>query len=42
VGVSANILDASWQALADGMRYALFHSVPDVEAERTQDPAVSA
>ena len=26
VGVSANILDASWQALADGMRYVLLHA----------------
>ena len=29
VGVSANILEASWQALADGIRYYLFHSAPD-------------
>ncbi|MFP4227409.1 MAG: citramalate synthase [Salinivenus sp.] len=42
VGVSENILDASWQALADGLRYALFHSTPDADAERAQDPAVSA
>ena len=26
VGVSANILEASWQALADGIRYHLFHN----------------
>lgn len=26
VGVSANILDASWQALADGTRYSLLHA----------------
>ncbi len=39
VGVSANILDASWQALADGIRYALLHmeappanAVPDTSA----------
>jgi len=42
VGVSENILDASWQALADGLRYALFHSTPDAETDRAQDPAVSA
>jgi 2-isopropylmalate synthase len=30
VGVSTNILDASWQALADGVRYHLLrHSIPD-------------
>jgi len=42
VGVSENILDASWQALADGMRYALFHSAPDAKVEESQEPAVSA
>jgi 2-isopropylmalate synthase len=29
VGVSSNILDASWQALADGLRHYLFHAAPD-------------
>jgi 2-isopropylmalate synthase len=29
VGVSANILDASWQALADGLRYVLLHSTTE-------------
>ena len=42
VGVSENILDASWQALADGMRYALFHSAPTAETEDPRDAAVSA
>lgn len=32
VGVSENILDASWQALADGIRYVLFHSTENGEA----------
>jgi 2-isopropylmalate synthase len=40
VGVSANILDASWQALADGMRYALFHSAPEATIEpKVEDPS---
>lgn len=42
VGVSENILDASWQALADGVRYALFHSTADAATEYAQDTAVSA
>ena len=42
VGVSENILDASWQALADGLRYALFHSTLSADADRSQEPAVSA
>jgi len=29
VGVSSNILDASWQALADGLRYFLLHSTAE-------------
>ena len=29
VGVSKNILDASWQALTDGISYYLFHTEPD-------------
>ena len=29
VGVSANILEASWQALADGIRFFLFHTVSE-------------
>jgi len=28
--------------LADGMRYALFHSAPDAKVEESQEPAVSA
>jgi len=42
VGVSANILDASWQALADGLRYALFHSASNAAPNRerqTSSPA---
>jgi 2-isopropylmalate synthase len=42
VGVSENILDASWQALADGVRYALFHSTADAVTDRARNPAVSA
>ena len=42
VGVSENILDASWQALADGMRYALFHAAPTPTARPAPDPAASA
>jgi 2-isopropylmalate synthase len=42
VGVSENILDASWQALADGLRYALFHSASNAKVEESQEPAVSA
>ena len=42
VGVSENILDASWQALADGMRYALFHTAPTPTARPAPDPAASA
>jgi 2-isopropylmalate synthase/homocitrate synthase family protein len=41
VGVSENILDASWQALADGMRYALFHAAPTPTAGPAPDPAAS-
>jgi 2-isopropylmalate synthase len=37
VGVSANILDASWQALADGVRYYLLHAPATVEANPTAD-----
>ena len=32
VGVSANILEASWQALADGIRYYLCHHVTPLAA----------
>jgi len=32
VGVSANILEASWQALADGIRYHLFHNAVPLAA----------
>jgi 2-isopropylmalate synthase/homocitrate synthase family protein len=42
VGVSENILDASWQALADGVRYALFHSTADTVAERERTPVASS
>ena len=40
VGVSENILDASWQALADGLRYFFFHT--DGAAAHGNDPAVTA
>ena len=40
VGVSLNILDASWQALTDGVRYYLLRTKPVVQAEETE--AVSA
>jgi 2-isopropylmalate synthase len=33
VGVSANILDASWQALADGVRYYLLHAPDDAPVD---------
>ena len=33
VGVSPNILDASWQALTDGVRYYLLRTKPVVEAQ---------
>ncbi len=36
VGVSANILDASWQALADGLRYYLLHA-PTGEAQSSAE-----
>jgi len=36
VGVSANILDASWQALADGLRYYLLHA-PTGEAHSSAE-----
>ena len=42
VGVSANILDASWQALADGLRYALFHSAVEAAPGQTQESVASA
>ena len=42
VGVSENILDASWQALADGMRYALFHAAPTSDTKQVPSPAASA
>ncbi len=45
VGVSANILEASWQALADGIRYYLLRTAsgaPTVEAERQAQPAPAA
>ena len=42
VGVSANILDASWQALADGVRYYLLHAPDAVETEPADMAAASA
>jgi 2-isopropylmalate synthase len=41
VGVSANILDASWQALADGMRYSLFHAPEAAEDGPSEMAAAS-
>lgn len=44
VGVSANILEASWQALADGLRYHLLRTETPQEGEQTQpasDPAAA-
>jgi 2-isopropylmalate synthase len=41
VGVSANILDASWQALADGLRYFLLHSAPE-ESSSAETATVQA
>jgi len=38
VGVSENILDASWQALADGLRYYLLHS-PSEETSSSAEAA---
>jgi len=40
VGVSANILDASWQALADGLRYALFYALPTAERKTKRSHSV--
>lgn len=37
VGVSENILDASWQALADGIRYTLLHSDSPEDVESTKE-----
>ena len=42
VGVSANILDASWQALADGVRYYLLHSPEDADVEEVNMAAASS
>lgn len=36
VGVSANILEASWQALADGIRYYLFQTKADLSGARAE------
>lgn len=36
VGVSPNILDASWQALTDGVRYYLLRTIPAVQTEETE------
>ena len=35
VGVSTNILEASWQALADGIRYHLLHAAPASDVPAT-------
>ena len=37
VGVSSNILEASWQAIADGIRYYLLHTLPSPAAELTAE-----
>jgi len=43
VGVSSNILDASWQALADGLRYFLLHSTAeDASPTSTTAPVQAA
>ncbi|PQJ35691.1 citramalate synthase [Salinibacter sp. 10B] len=42
VGVSANILDASWQALADGVRYFLLHAAPEGDVESSAETDVAA
>ena len=44
VGVSENILDASWQALTDGIRYYLFHTEPHrlTLSERTKQTPAAA
>ena len=39
VGVSANILEASWQALADGIRFFLFHSASEEPVMRAESLA---
>ena len=41
VGVSANILDASWQALADGVRYSLLHAPDAAETAPSEMAAAS-
>lgn len=41
VGVSSNILDASWQALADGARYFLLHSPDEATATSTAETTPS-
>ncbi len=41
VGVSANILDASWQALADGVRYFLLHADPEAVPSPETDVAAA-
>jgi 2-isopropylmalate synthase len=42
VGVSANILDASWQALADGLRYFLLHSPAEETTSSAEATPVQA
>lgn len=41
VGVSSNILEASWQALADGVRYYLVHAPESVESSAPDVAAAS-
>jgi 2-isopropylmalate synthase len=42
VGVSSNILDASWQALADGVRYYLLHAPEPTEPDTDVAAAASS
>ena len=41
VGVSTNLLEASWQALADGLRYGLLRSGVAPPAARTSEQAAT-
>ena len=42
VGVSSNILDASWQALADGVRYYLLHAPEEASTPDSADMATTS
>jgi 2-isopropylmalate synthase len=42
VGVSSNILDASWQALADGVRYYLLHAPEEASTPDSADLATTS